>query len=68
MFDLLFIRVHPAYLQNCNQIVVLSVSAAVTASLETHMAERLTWLEIALGSLDAEVSLPRDDTPKPARY
>lgn len=57
MFDKVFVAVDPSYLQVCNQIVVLSVAAAVTTSLESNVAERVSWLEMALASLDASVSI-----------
>lgn len=57
MFDKIFAHVSPAHLREMNQIVVLSVSAAVTDSLSSHVAERLAWLEVALSSIEYSVGM-----------
>ena len=56
LFDNLFIRCSPDYLENASPLVILSVGAAVTASLATNVMERLTWLEVVFRSIDPRVS------------
>ncbi|PGH32982.1 hypothetical protein GX50_04196 [[Emmonsia] crescens] len=45
LFNNLFVKIDPAFLSNLSPLVVLSVSAAVTASFETNVMDRLNWLE-----------------------
>ena len=62
LFDNFFVKCNPEYLQQCQTLVALSVSAAVTATLETNIAERLHWLETIFAIIDTNVSgalLPR---------
>ncbi|CAF9928860.1 hypothetical protein IMSHALPRED_007763 [Imshaugia aleurites] len=55
LFDNLFVRCNPGYLGQASPLVVLSVGAAVTASLATNVMERLSWLETVFRSVN-----PRD--------
>ncbi|KAI9831217.1 MAG: hypothetical protein M1819_005145 [Sarea resinae] len=52
IFNRLFVRCNPAYLRIVSSLVSLSVSAAVTSTLESHLTERLNWLETILDALD----------------
>lgn len=45
------------FLPNLSQLVLLSVSAAVSVKFEHKVAERLSWLEGVLNVLDPMVSL-----------
>ncbi|CAD6575433.1 MAG: hypothetical protein ASARMPREDX12_005182 [Alectoria sarmentosa] len=55
LFDNLFVRCNPSYLGQASPLVILSVGAAVTASLATNVMERLSWLETVFHSVN-----PRD--------
>lgn len=55
LFDNLFVRCNPGYLGQASPLVILSVGAAVTASLATNVMERLSWLETVFRSVN-----PRD--------
>lgn len=57
LFDNLFVRCNPSYLRNASPLVVLSVGAAVTAALGTHVMERLAWLETVFHSINPDVSI-----------
>ena len=39
-----FVRVPPSYLARLSPIMTLSVGVAVTTSLQTNIAQRLSWL------------------------
>lgn len=56
LFDNLFVRLNPAYLTGLSPIVALSVGVAVTTSLQTNVAERLSWLEVVLQTVNLRVS------------
>ncbi len=56
MYDKIFVRCNPAFLQDLSQTVLLSVAAAVTASMATNPAKRLDWLEIIFSCVDPQVS------------
>lgn len=56
MFDNLFVRLNPTYLNTLSPIVSLSVGVAVTSSLQTHVSERLAWLEVVLQTVNLMVS------------
>jgi len=47
------VRVNPQYLARVPPLVVLSVSAALTASLDTKPRERLAWLGVVLDQLSS---------------
>lgn len=48
-------HLNPSYLNALSPFVALSVGVAVTSSLQTNAMERLSWLEIALQTLDLRV-------------
>ncbi|KAL3477953.1 hypothetical protein BJX99DRAFT_225155 [Aspergillus californicus] len=52
LFDNLFVRLNPSYLNGLPPIVALSVGVAVTSSLQTNVMQRLTWLEVALQTVN----------------
>ncbi|KAG8627577.1 hypothetical protein KVT40_005060 [Elsinoe batatas] len=54
LFDQLFVRVNPQYLQKLSPLVKLSVSAAVSTSFEQNVEERLNWLDHILSSTDLQ--------------
>ncbi|KAL9131741.1 MAG: hypothetical protein Q9217_000416 [Psora testacea] len=56
LFDHIFIRYNPSYLRHISPLVVLSVGAAITGSLENNVQERLTWLETVLACVDPNVA------------
>ncbi len=56
MYDKIFVRCNPAFLQDLSQTVLLSVAAAVTASMATNPVKRLDWLEIIFSCVDPLVS------------
>ncbi|KAF2840259.1 hypothetical protein M501DRAFT_1010407 [Patellaria atrata CBS 101060] len=64
LFDTLFIRVNPNYIKSLSPLVALSISAAVTASLETNISERLQWLEMVFNSIDPRDPELEEVTPK----
>ena len=45
-------RVNPRYLEKVTPLVALSVSAAITASFETYVDQRLEWLSTILSNID----------------
>lgn len=55
LFDQLFARFNPNYLRQASALVILSVGAAVTASLDTNIMERLAWLDTVLKSIHPDV-------------
>ncbi|KAK3633704.1 hypothetical protein LTR56_014084 [Elasticomyces elasticus] len=64
LFDNLFVRVNPEYLKQVTPLVALSVSAALTASLDTSLGLRLEWLETVLGMIDVRDEEIVDVAPK----
>ncbi|KAL1967307.1 hypothetical protein VTN77DRAFT_3353 [Rasamsonia byssochlamydoides] len=64
LFDNLFVRLNPAYLTGLSPIVALSVGVAVTTSLQTNVAERLTWLEVVLQTVDLRDPDIREVAPR----
>ncbi|OJJ35676.1 hypothetical protein ASPWEDRAFT_155743 [Aspergillus wentii DTO 134E9] len=64
LFDNLFVRLNPAYLTSLSPIVALSVGVAVTSSLQTNVAERLTWLEVVLQTVNPMDPDIREVAPK----
>jgi hypothetical protein len=56
LFDQLFIRCNPAYIQNVSPLLALSTGAVVSADLERNTPERLTWLDAVLTSVNPNVS------------
>jgi hypothetical protein len=60
LFDLVFVRVDPRYLERVSPLVALSVSAAITASWGSYIEQRLQWLETVLNNIDMQDSEIRD--------
>lgn len=56
LFDRLFVRCNPQYLRKLTPLVTLSVSAAITASFDSYVDERLEWLSIVLQNINLHVS------------
>ena len=52
VFNKLFATCDPAYLRNCQPLIVLSAGAAVTSSFDTHPDARLDWLQVVLDSIN----------------
>lgn len=64
LFDNLFVRVNPTYLNTLSPIVSLSVGVAVTSSLQTNVSERLAWLEVVLQTVNLMDADIREVAPK----
>ncbi|KAK4999285.1 hypothetical protein LTR66_001649 [Elasticomyces elasticus] len=64
LFDKLFVRCNPQYLLKLSPLVTLSVAAAVTASFDDHVDERLDWLAIILSTMDLKDQDIYDVAPK----
>ncbi|PYI04221.1 hypothetical protein BO78DRAFT_347940 [Aspergillus sclerotiicarbonarius CBS 121057] len=64
LFDNLFVRMNPSYLTSLSPIVGLSVGVAVTSSLQTHVMERLTWLDVVLQTVNPMDPDIRELVPK----
>ncbi|EMC96266.1 hypothetical protein BAUCODRAFT_33615 [Baudoinia panamericana UAMH 10762] len=64
LFDNLFVRVNPQYLHQVSPLVSLSVSAAVTATLDTNIHQRLEWLGTVLSYIDLRDEEIRDVAPQ----
>lgn len=68
IFDDFLVRYNPAYLHQLPHLVVLSVGAAVTSSLDTNTMERLAWLETVLTTVDHTVSLAKNISFQDTRF
>ncbi|KAL4750433.1 hypothetical protein BDW72DRAFT_175926 [Aspergillus terricola var. indicus] len=64
LFDRLFVRFNPSYLNNLSPIVALSVGVAVTSSLQTNVMERLAWLEVVLQTVNLRDTDIQEVAPK----
>ncbi|KAK8247211.1 hypothetical protein IWZ00DRAFT_485194 [Phyllosticta capitalensis] len=64
LFDDLFVRCNPAYVMNLSPLVALSVSAAVTSSLDKNILERLMWLETVFSCINPSDPDIMDVAPK----
>jgi WD40 repeat protein len=64
LFDKLFVRINPQYLQRLSPLVSLSVSAALTSSFEQHVDERLSWLSTVLSTINLDDPEIREVAPK----
>lgn len=64
LFDKIFLRVNPRYLEKVRPLVTLSVSAAITASLESHVHQRLEWLGTILDTIDLKDEDIKEVAPK----
>lgn len=56
LFDTVFVRCNPAYLNHVSPLLALSTGAVVTNSLEKNLPERLIWLDAVLKNVDPNVS------------
>ena len=63
LFDRLFVRIGPAYTHELSPLVLLSVAATVSASLDTNIGERLRWLEMCFARIPPTVRSPWVDHP-----
>ncbi|KAJ6171474.1 hypothetical protein N7470_000541 [Penicillium chermesinum] len=54
LFDKFFVHVNPAHMRDLSAIVLLSVGAAVTATLATNTSQRLAWLELILHTVNPQ--------------
>ena len=61
LFDRFFVQFGPTFVQALSPLVVLSVSATVSASFKKHVRERLEWLKICFESIAPNVSTPQVD-------
>jgi len=52
LFDLFFHNVEPTLLRDVNPIVTVSVAACISENLDSHVAQRLDWLQSALSFLE----------------
>ena len=57
-------RCNPAYIQSLTPLVALSVSAAVSSSLESNIPERLIWLDAVFVSINPRDPDIREVAPK----
>ncbi|KAI5247349.1 hypothetical protein E4T43_02105 [Aureobasidium subglaciale] len=64
LFDKLFVRINPQYLQRLSPLVSLSVSAALTSSFEQNVDERLSWLSTVLSTINLNDPEIREVAPK----
>jgi hypothetical protein len=55
LFDDIFIHLGPRALEHATSLVVLSVTAAVSFSIQKNMKERLDWLDHAMSLLNPTV-------------
>jgi WD40 repeat protein len=56
LFDTVFVRCNPAYLNRVSPLLALSTGAVVTEALEHNLTERLIWLDAVLKNVDPNVS------------
>ncbi|KAL4868275.1 hypothetical protein BDV12DRAFT_170067 [Aspergillus spectabilis] len=64
LFDHLFVRLNPGYMNSLSPIVALSVGVAVTSSLQTNVTDRLSWLEVVLQTVNLRDPDIREVAPK----
>ncbi|ORY01494.1 hypothetical protein BCR34DRAFT_493817 [Clohesyomyces aquaticus] len=64
LFDTVFVRCNPAYLNQVSALLALSTGAVVTETLEQHVPERLIWLEAVLASVDPNDPEIHDIVPR----
>ncbi|MCJ1470571.1 hypothetical protein MMC07_009217 [Pseudocyphellaria aurata] len=64
LYDNYLVRFNPSYLQQLPPLVVFSVGAAVTSSLENNVMERLAWLETVFATVDPYDPEIRDVAPR----
>lgn len=63
LFDAIFVRCNPAYLQQVSPLLVLSTGAVVSEPLDRNLEQRLAWLEAVLQSVNPHVSHPFVTSP-----
>jgi hypothetical protein len=56
LFDNIFVRCNPSYLDNVSPLLALSTGAVVTNALDRRLAERLVWLTAVLRNVNPGVS------------
>lgn len=59
LFDTVFIKCNPGFLGQIAPLMILSIGAVVTTSLQENLVERLAWLETVLRNIDPHVSIPK---------
>ncbi|TID20169.1 wd40 yvtn repeat-like-containing domain [Venturia nashicola] len=64
LFDEIFMHINPSYLEEMSALIILSVSAAVTDSLDTNILQRLAWLEVGLHIINPATPEITDVFPK----
>ncbi|KAI9840919.1 MAG: hypothetical protein M1838_003855 [Thelocarpon superellum] len=64
LFDRFFVRFGPTYTQSLSPLVLLSVAATVSSSLQTYIKERLDWLEACFTSIDPADADVREVLPR----
>ena len=62
LFDAIFVRCNPNYLQQVSPLLVLSTGAVVSEPLDRNLEQRLAWLDAVLQSVNPHVSLPTHAT------
>lgn len=56
LFDVIFVRCNPGYLQQVSPLLVLSTGAVVSEPLDRNLEQRLAWLDAVLQSVNPRVS------------
>jgi len=56
LFDTVFVRCNPGYLERVSPLLALSTGAVVTNTLENNLTARLVWLDTVLKNVDPMVS------------
>ncbi|KAF2789596.1 hypothetical protein K505DRAFT_365477 [Melanomma pulvis-pyrius CBS 109.77] len=64
LFDTVFVRCNPAYLNRVSPLLALSTGAVVTEALEQNLPERLIWLDAVLKNVDPHDNEIHDIVPK----
>ncbi|KAF1835263.1 hypothetical protein BDW02DRAFT_297686 [Decorospora gaudefroyi] len=64
LFDAVFVRCDPSYLNQVSPLLALSTGAVVSESLGHNLAERLVWLDAVLRSVNPNDAEIRDIIPK----
>lgn len=55
LFDAIFVRCNPGYLQQVSPLLVLSTGAVVSEPLDRNLEQRLAWLDAVLQSVNPRV-------------
>lgn len=64
LFDAIFVRCNPGYLQQVSPLLVLSTGAVVSEPLDRNLEQRLAWLDSVLQSVNPRDNEVRDIVPK----